>query len=157
MIIRGYKAGDEEGIKACFLEIQGLEHGYQPQFWRAPDEVSPDEVVSALLKTAEKSGGKLYVAEEDKVAVGYLGLSVNDIEDEPGFIAKKMCHINELVVLKSYQGRGIAKALMAEAEKFAKESGCMYVSLSVTSGNSAIEFYRKYGYEVASHNLRKIV
>jgi ribosomal protein S18 acetylase RimI-like enzyme len=157
MTIREYKAGDEIGIKACFLEIQGLEHGYQPQFWRDPSEVSADEVVSALLKTSEKPGGKLYVAEEDNSVVGYLGLSNSDIEDEPGFIAKKICHVNELVVLRSYQGRGIAKALMAEAEKYAKSTDCMYVSLSVTSGNSAVDFYRKHGYEVSSQNMRKII
>ncbi len=156
-MIREYKPEDKDAIQRCILELQEMEYRIQPQFWKEPTGVSADDELAAILKTAEKENGKLYVADVDGAVVGFLALSINDIEDEPSFIAKRRGHINELVVLKEYQSQGIAKALMAQAEDHAKEQGCMYTSLIVSKGNSAVEFYQKAGYEIASQSMRKIL
>ncbi len=157
MIIREYKLEDREAVGRCALELAESQHRNQPEFWSGSKDVSADACVDSLLNQIKDGKGKLFVAEADGTIAGYVCLTVNDIEDEPGFIAKQNGHVADLVVLKQFQGKGIAGELMTAAERYAKERGCMYTSLVVSSGNSAIDFYRKLNYEVASEIMRKIL
>lgn len=156
-IIREYKPEDREDVERCSLELLESQHRNQPDFWASSEKINPDECVEALLAQTEDGNGKIFVAEVDGCVVGYILATVKDIENEPGFIAKRFANVGELVVLKNHQGQGIGKALMAEGERYAKESGCMYASLRVRPGNSAIELYRKLGYEIKTHIMRKIL
>ncbi len=75
-------------------------------------------------------------------------------ESEPGelFIANIATHIK-------YQGRGIGRALMMEAEKMAKEKGLNKISLLVdVNDHKVIHFYTVLGYKVVeeSHLGKKI-
>lgn len=72
-----------------------------------------------------------------KQVIGYIG--VHEVAGE-GYIAN-------VAVKKQYRNRGIASALMEEAENGAKERGCEFISLEVRKSNlSAISLYEKRGY-----------
>jgi ribosomal protein S18 acetylase RimI-like enzyme len=56
--------------------------------------------------------------------------------------------ITELIVNKSFQGKGTAAALVNEAKRIAKASGCAELDVSVEVENEkAIGFYQKLGFE----------
>lgn len=157
MLIREYKTEDREMVGKCALELAESQHLNQPEFWSSAKDVSADACMDALLNQTKDDKGKLFVADIDGTVVGFVCITINEIEDEPGFFAKRNGHVAELVVLKQFQGKGIAVALMSHVEQYAKERDCAYVGLVVSSGNRAIDLYRKLNYEVASELMRKVL
>jgi ribosomal protein S18 acetylase RimI-like enzyme len=82
-------------------------------------------------------------AEENHIIIGICFVS---IRDKSGMVSMKTAYMDDLVVAKEYQHRGIAKALFAEAEKQAKELGAIRLDLMVWSFNeSAKELYESLG------------
>lgn len=72
------------------------------------------------------------------------------------FFGEKRLHINQISVLKQYQGRGIAKRLIQELEKRAKEESIFIIDLSVSEINkNALEFYNKIGFQTERRNMIK--
>lgn len=57
--------------------------------------------------------------------------------------------LNYLAVAPELQRRGLARAIVTEAERLLREAGCPKINLQVrTSNNGVIEFYRRLGYSV---------
>ena len=57
--------------------------------------------------------------------------------------------LNYLAVAPELQRRGLARALVTEAERLLREAGCPKINLQVrTSNTGLIEFYRRLGYSV---------
>jgi ribosomal protein S18 acetylase RimI-like enzyme len=57
--------------------------------------------------------------------------------------------VNYLAVAPEHQGKGLGRAIMAEAEMRLEEAGCPKVNVQVRGTNaSAIEFYERIGYRV---------
>jgi ribosomal protein S18 acetylase RimI-like enzyme len=54
-----------------------------------------------------------------------------------------------VAVLRSYQNRGLGRALVKEAEERLRAIGCKKINLQLRASNTTvIEFYRSLGYEV---------
>ncbi|WP_291582550.1 GNAT family N-acetyltransferase [Clostridium sp. UBA6640] len=111
------------------------------------------------MKSIEKKTAKLLMKGQKgfKEKVGYIPsiIMLDHLkESEPGelFIANIATHVK-------YQGRGIGRALMMEAEKMAKEKGLNKISLLVdVNDHKVIHFYTVLGYKVVeeSHLGKKI-
>lgn len=103
--------------------------------------IDPNEL---KIKIAEQTFlDRVFVAKLDGLVVGCISLHVL-----PLFHAKgNMGRITSLVVDESHRGKKIGRSLVAEAERWFKESGC--IKIEVTSGSKRIEahrFYEKFGY-----------
>jgi ribosomal protein S18 acetylase RimI-like enzyme len=73
---------------------------------------------------------------------------VNCIEGFSSFKCKPLVNVHDVAVLASHRGRGIAEAMLAEAERIAVERGAVKMTLEVLSGNApAVKLYRRIGYE----------
>lgn len=72
------------------------------------------------------------------VAVCFLGLST--------FQARPLLNIHDLAVLPDFRGRGIGRALLAEAEKKAVKRGCCKLTLEVRDDNPAAALYERVGF-----------
>ena len=92
-----------------------------------------------------------YFAEVDGVRAGYLRI----MEDYRNFELMekwKALEIKRIYVLKEFQGKGIAQALMDFALDYAKENKYEVVWLGVWEYNyRAQKFYSKYGFENSGH------
>ena len=66
--------------------------------------------------------------------------------------------LNYLAVAPEHQRRGYARALVTEAERLLRQTGCPKINLQVrTSNHGVLEFYRRLGYstdEVVSMGKR---
>jgi ribosomal protein S18 acetylase RimI-like enzyme len=57
--------------------------------------------------------------------------------------------LNYLAVTPEHQRRGLARAIVTEAERLLRAAGCPKINLQVrTSNTGVIEFYRRLGYAV---------
>lgn len=79
----------------------------------------------------------LFVAASDGNVVGTIGCSLNGAEG----------HLRGMAVLPSWQGRGVAAALLEAAEKELLSANCTRVTLDTTEPlTRAIEFYERHGF-----------
>lgn len=154
--IREYIPVDREIVEQCIFELQEEEVVRQPEYWQTPEKALEDKYLDYLLKLVGTSNGKLLVAEVDGVVAGYVAVAIEDGKDSsPCIKMKRMGYIPDFVVLRKYQKRGIGKKLLDAAEQYIKSQNCEYVSLDVTTGNPAFNFYKKFGYREYSTNLKK--
>jgi ribosomal protein S18 acetylase RimI-like enzyme len=73
---------------------------------------------------------------------------VNCIEGFSSFKCKPLVNVHDVAVLASHRGRGVAEAMLAEAERIAAARGAVKMTLEVLSGNApAVKLYRRMGYE----------
>ncbi len=74
----------------------------------------------------------LFVAEDaDGDRVGFIELQ----KTQDFFTGRSNCHVNNLAVAPAHERRGVARALMAHAEEWAREHRCALVTLAVFPGN----------------------
>jgi ribosomal protein S18 acetylase RimI-like enzyme len=79
----------------------------------------------------------------DRAPVGL----VNCLEGFSTFKCRPLVNVHDVAVLPAYRGRGIAKAMLAEAEHQARRRGAVKMTLEVLSGNTvALALYRRIGY-----------
>lgn len=92
----------------------------------------------------EPANSYLFVAEDDDGdTVGFIHLQ----KTQDYFTGRTNCHVNDLGVAKSHEGRGVARALMDHAESWAREHRCHLLTLAVFPGNErARALYEKLGY-----------
>ncbi len=96
-----------------------------------------------LASRLEADESVLFLAEQDGVAGGFTQLY-------PSFSSTRMARIyilNDLFVAPEARGRGVARALMAEAERFARSCGAAMMQLSTARNNGAAQaLYRSLGW-----------
>jgi len=88
--------------------------------------------------------GKVFVAAIQDNVVGYICIWVREHFHD----AHRAARILALVVDTNYQRRGIGTKLIAAAEQYAQQQGC--ISIDLTSGNKRIDahvFYENLGYK----------
>jgi ribosomal protein S18 acetylase RimI-like enzyme len=114
-------------------EIWKKEYSKKPynEKWKIKD-------IFAKIKDYLKES-KIYVATLDKKIVGFI-IFKRIIWDDG-----KHLFIDEVVVSKKFQGKGIGKVLMSKAEKESK--GCVLVELWTYKEAEACNFYKKLGYK----------
>ena len=95
-----------------------------------------------------------YVAVDGGAFVGYVA---GDFREAPPVVRHgDTAHVNELYVRPEHRREGVADALLAEAEAWAEERDCVYVTLHVHRKNGAAEaLYRERGYDVTRFEMRK--
>jgi GNAT superfamily N-acetyltransferase len=106
-----------------------------------------------LADVLQRSDHAAFVAEVDGCLAGWVHVHVS-----PGLEVDRMAVVNGLVVDAALRGRGIGKALMAQAEAWARSQGCKELWLrSNIVRKEAHGFYQSLGYEIlkTSYTFRK--
>lgn len=137
--VRPAGSDDAEGITAS---LAALGYGTPVTMVR--------ERVTAL---ANSSDDAIFVA-EDPIAgiVGVVTLHVVPLFHQPGNLAR----VTALAVRAGHQGKGVGRALMEVAERWAWERGS--ARIEITSGDHRREahaFYKKAGYETDERRFIK--
>ena len=154
VLVREYKSEDREAVERCFFELQEDEYNREPHYWGKPQDVA-HPYVDYVLKTIDKSDGKIFVIEEEGLVAGLVVVLISEKEDSPAVSLEQFGYVMDLVVLRKYQGKGLGSALMSRAEEYIKDKGLKWMQLDVSKGNPALDFYLRAGYKEKSTRLEK--
>lgn len=84
-----------------------------------------------------------FVIEHAGERAGFLHLQLVD----DFFGAGLLCHISDLAIAPGHEGHGLAGRLLGFAEDFARERGCVRLTLAVFEGNTrARALYERFGF-----------
>ena len=106
--------------------------------------MSHENMLGRVQLFLKSTYGKVFVAEVNGVVVGYVCLWIREHFHD----MHRAARILALVVDANHQRMGIGKKLMAQAEQYAKDEGCISVDLtSAYRRADAHAFYESLGYE----------
>ena len=111
--------------------------------------------VERRLEELEASGrSAVLVAEHAGEVAGVLTLYMVPVLHEPG----DWCRVTALVVGEAARRRGLARALVSEAEAIARSRGCVRIEVtSALQRDGAHDFYRGMGFgQVSEHFLKAL-
>lgn len=140
--IRLADADDDDfilGLVPRFVE------GFDLPPWRRRGECAEGVRLDIARHLSEQPpGSHVFVAEnDDGERVGFLHLLL--VKDF--FTAAQNCHISDLAVARAHDGKGVGTALLAYAERWAREHKCRHLQLAVFEGNHrARELYERSGF-----------
>lgn len=128
-------------------QVTKLAHRIWPSTFK--DILSEDQLNFMLnwmydLKQLEmqyNNGHLFFLAKENEECIGFMGL-------EPHFPEEGILRIHKFYLLQEYQGKSIGKWMLNQAEKWAVDNKMHALHLNVNRYNSAVEFYKKTGFEI---------
>lgn len=127
-----------------------------PSIHLLPGEEMADRYCERIHTRCREAHGKVYVAEEDSMVVGFTTVLAREpfteLDDPPGYYAL----ITDLVVLEPYRGRGIGRRLLERAEAYAKQAGATELRIGVLAKNGAARrLYLDVGFQPHLELLNK--
>ena len=130
MILRGYEPADLDAMHA--LDVDCFERPFR--FTRR-----------SMQRFAEAKKARVVIADLDHKVAGFCILHIEQA------VHGRAAYIVTLDVAPEHRRKGIARALMLQAELLAAEAGCTMMALHVFTGNAAaIDFYQGAGF-IQSH------
>ena len=145
VVTRQYDASaDYPALRACFVELQAWERGFEPAL-PAPEDAA-DPYISEILTTCAKSSGCIFLATEDDAVVGFVCVLAK-VPPSADDGVEPYAYISDLVVRATHRGRGIGRELMVRAESYVREAGAKQIRVGVLVRNEAShKFYRAGGF-----------
>lgn len=129
----------------------GIIHDLAHEIWPSTfsEILSKDQISYMLnwmyneetLQQQMEEGHQFFVAEENGLAIGFLGV-------QSRYPDEHSTKIHKLYVLPEIQGRGIGKELINVAVNVAKENGSDRLVLNVNRFNKAVSFYQRIGFTI---------
>ena len=145
VVIRAFEAPrDVEALRALNVEHQDFSRTLEPS-WPPGTTVVDDYVAFLERECAAHDGGVLLAEVEGRVAgfVCVVSATRGDSPDDPATFA----WIHDIFVRPEHRRQGVATALMAAAESFARSRGARELRLGVIDRNAdARAMYRGLGF-----------
>ena len=137
--------------------VQGLHIEFDPVRYKPLEQDRADRI-TWFMEHINSPLSQIFIAEVAGKAVGYV-LCVQVIKPESPFTtASHILEIDQLSVEPDWRRRGIASALMQQAEQFAVERGITRLTLTVAAFNTeAVAFYEAVGYQPATVRLARTI
>ena len=99
-----------------------------------------------------------FIAMENEKPLGYLLLFIINFKENPFQYSRNYILLDQIVVLKSHQLKGIAKQLMETTFSFARANKMESIELNHwTKNNAAKAFFNKLGFEYYNEKMWKVL
>jgi diamine N-acetyltransferase len=148
------EATPDDALCISVLGMQVFLDTYAPQGIRLSiaEEVLHNFSPPVIAEVMAKSDAKFIVAESNHHMVGFAQLSANAKHELVLF--PDATELNRLYIQEKFTGRGLGRALLAEAEKAALANGASALWRTAWVGNArALAFYARRGYEKIGSTL----
>jgi ribonuclease HI len=151
--IRRTTHADYEALYPVFAELDDMHTKALPQVFRKVSQQNMSQYLDSVLASED---AVMFLAESRGQIVGFIRLKIEQSPDIPLLQPRRYAKISDVGVKKAYHRRGIGKALMQSAEKWATEKGVDKIQLNVWEFNKgASAFYQELGYATASRVMWK--
>ena len=157
MIIE-YSEKYKEDCKDLLVELEEYICGIDEDHLDHVHSEYREKMFDVKWKEVQEKNGKVYLAIENNHAVGLIMGCIREYEeyDYLDYTCPKEGEVTELIISKSFRGKGIGKELMKKMEKYFHELDCKYILVDAFSYNkNAIEFYGKEGYHSRMNTMIK--
>ncbi|MFB5645178.1 MAG: GNAT family N-acetyltransferase [Nitrosopumilaceae archaeon] len=138
-------------VKIREIEKRDLENGFLESLdsLRKASDLDAKKAEKVFENIKSNQHHKIFVAIIDEKVVGSTTLFI-----EPKFIHQGglVGHIEDVVVTKEFQGKGIGEKLIKASLDFAKNNGCYKTILDCS--DDVIPFYEKIGFKKHSNSMR---
>ncbi len=138
-------------VKIREIEKSDLEKGFLESLdsLRKVSDLDPGKAKEIFENIKSNPNHKIFVAIIDEKVVGSTTLFI-----EPKFIHQGglVGHIEDVIVVKEFQGKGIGKKLIETSLNFAKNCGCYKTILDCAEDVNP--FYEKIGFKKHSNSMR---
>ncbi len=144
--IRAFQTQDREAVIALHWALNRHEQTVSGD--RALGRGDAEACLADDEKQMAERGGVALVAVIDGEVAGYVCCVL--AEGGPFLRAelRRQAYVTTLVVGEVFRGRGVAAALLGEAERYAREQGVAALGVGVLAGNAGAErLYRRFGFE----------
>lgn len=133
------------------IRVKDLSRGFLESLdtLRKASNLSPKKASDILKKIKSNPDHIIYVAELDSRIVGATTLFVEQKFIHDGGLVG---HIEDVVVRKEYQDKGIGQKLVKALLEYAKKKGCYKTILDCT--DDLVPFYEKIGFKRYSNSMR---
>ncbi|WP_264551210.1 GNAT family N-acetyltransferase [Flavobacterium sp. N2038] len=95
----------------------------------------------ALAKQIENKEQLFYLISDSSSTIGFIGIEHN-------YKYEAITKIHKIYLLPETQGKGYGKIVFDSIEKLALENNSSALSLNVNRFNTALNFYKKIGFEI---------
>ena len=145
-VIREYDPErDARGLRTCIVELQEFERRIDPSL--PPGATMVEGYTSYLFDRCQAHAGKVYVVEADRLVVGFVCVWSNVAPSEPDEPQTSYAYVSDLVVLPRFRRHGLGRALLLEAENYARAQGATVIRIGVLAANAvARALYKSAGF-----------
>jgi len=144
---------DLPAICALGQVVNALHHDAWPEIFAAPSDPVRDE--PHWRASLDNPQGAAFVALADEALIGFVTAAYHD-ENNPLMQAARIVRVYTLCVDPGWRRRGVGRALMGEAERWAGDAGAAEIRLNVWAFNrTARDVYAALGYDERSFLLGK--
>lgn len=156
MNIRAADRSDLALLSRLCVAVQQIHVDAHPDIFKPPAE--EDFAVPFFEMIMLKPNFRVFIAENEGGAAGYIVLQVVHHEEHTFTYPRDYLHIDQISVEPELQGKGVGKALMAHALQFAKEESLSQITLGSWMFNQkAHRFFESQGYKTFTINMWKKV
>jgi ribosomal protein S18 acetylase RimI-like enzyme len=146
-------ARDAESLRNCIIDHQDFHRGMEPS-WPSGDAIA-SEYLTYLETECAAHNGCTIMAEWAEQTAGFVCVVASTRGESPED-PLPFAWIHDIFVKPEYRRRGVASALMAEAERFARSQGAQRLRLGVLHRNEhARALYVRHGFREHAHVLTK--
>jgi ribosomal protein S18 acetylase RimI-like enzyme len=140
--IRPARAADA----AWIIPLAPRMHAFGPPPWREAGEMDAAVAQQWAHELAHPTPGSSFLVAEDAsgAPAGFVWVKT----ERDYFIERPVGHVIDIAVTEAAEGRGVGRALLEAAERWAEERGYPWLTLHVFEGNDrARRLYEKMGYQ----------
>lgn len=154
IIIRQYEEKYEKEFKQSIIDLQNYELAFDSEMLSG--EATVDAWFQHVLEENKQKEGRIFIAEVDGKAVGFISLRI-ELKGEQILLPDiKSVLISDFIIHPEFRGKGIGKQLLQKAEEYAKEKNIKYIKLSVFAANTnAKDIYKNLGFKEYSVTMLK--
>jgi ribosomal protein S18 acetylase RimI-like enzyme len=154
-MIREYQPGrDTPSLRECIVELQEFERTIEPAL--PAGAAMADAYFAYILERGSEYCGQVFVAEVEDKVVGFVSVWARVPQTEPDEPPTAYAYISDLVVLAPFRQCGLGRALLARAERYAREQKATVIRIGVLAQNViAKQLYLDVGFTERRIELSK--
>jgi len=152
LYLRKADRGDFEELNRLIKQVDLMHHRNLPNIFKnnPPPARSPEYLFSII----DDDNKDIIVAESENKLLGFVVIHKKFTPDITVLFDREYAVIDNIAVDKEYRRKGIGKALMKKAHKWARKKGITKIELNVFEFNkNALQFYKNLGYKTRSRKM----